>query len=101
MIKKRIVRMRGSIRAYIRMHHFNNFVKIQKAARVMNVINKTMFRCLRRVRYRLNAKAREAEQARLLADEKYQRALQATKELERMRAEQAKMTMKFKDLQVN
>eukprot|EP00462_Mataza_sp_D1_P023181 CAMPEP_0175129322 /NCGR_PEP_ID=MMETSP0087-20121206/5405_1 /TAXON_ID=136419 /ORGANISM="Unknown Unknown, Strain D1" /LENGTH=1956 /DNA_ID=CAMNT_0016411453 /DNA_START=136 /DNA_END=6006 /DNA_ORIENTATION=+ len=96
LIHKRIVRMRGTIKAYLRVQHLMRFRRLQKAASIYNIINKTMFRTLRRVRGKLNVAKEQAEHERLLKDLKYQNALKAMDELKALKSKQEQLQDRFK-----
>lgn len=81
LIHKRIVRMRGAVRGWLRLRHLFILRKCQKAATIMNIIHKTMFRALKRARRRLGVKNAAAEEERLAKDQKYQQALTAAAQL--------------------
>ena len=53
LVVKRIVRMRGAIKGYLRMKHFLALRRFQRAASIMRIVSVTMFRSLRRARQRI------------------------------------------------
>jgi chromosome segregation ATPase len=96
LIHKRIVRMRGAIRGYIRLRKFCNFLKIRKVAGVVNVMSRTFFKSLRRARKEVAYRHGKAEADRLAKDEKYQAALKAMEENRILQAAQDKLKLQLK-----
>mmetsp|Transcript_38665 Transcript_38665/g.76103 ORF Transcript_38665/g.76103 Transcript_38665/m.76103 type:complete len:1885 (-) Transcript_38665:85-5739(-) len=95
LIHKRIVRMRGSVRAGIRLRHLFIFRRIQRAASVYTIIYKTMFKSLRRARRRLGIKSEAEEAERLARDQKYQAALAAAEQLKVLQSKEAQWKAKM------
>lgn len=91
LIHKRIVRMRGSIRAYLQLRHIYLFKKFQSAGRVMAVVSKTMFGSLSRVRKTSAIKRGEEEKIRLAKDAQYQQGMKALEDLERMKQQEVRL----------
>jgi len=95
MVVKRIVRMKGGVRAYLRLNHYRNWLRIAKAASIMNIIGKTMFKSLRRVRMRLNKQFEVEERRKMLSNQKYLDALADQERLKAMEAAEKQWKQKL------
>lgn len=96
LIHKRIVRMCGMIKASLRAKHFLIFRRFQRAATIVNIMNKTMFRAARRAKIRVGSLRAEEEEARRLRDAKYQQALLAAERVKQMEAAEESLKLKLK-----
>jgi hypothetical protein len=91
LIKKRVFRARGTIRAWIRARNMLNEMRFKKAAITMVLIYRTLGRILQRARWALgNAKEAE-EMARRSKDLEFQKALAAARELKILQEQKEKM----------
>jgi myosin heavy subunit len=91
LIKKRVFRARGTIRAWIRARNMLNEMRFKKAAITMVLIHRTVGRVLSRARWALG-NAKEAEElARRSKDLEFQKALAAARELKILQEQKEKM----------
>jgi chromosome segregation ATPase len=91
LIKKRVFRARGTIRAWIRSRNMLNEMRFKKAAISMVLIYRTLGRVLQKARWNLgNAKEAE-EMARRSKDLEFQKALAAARELKILQEQKEKM----------
>jgi myosin heavy subunit len=91
LIKKRVFRARGTIRAWIRSRNMLNEMRFKKAAISMVLIYRTVGRVLKNARWALgNAKEAE-EMSRRSKDLEFQKALAAARELKILQEQKEKM----------
>lgn len=91
LIHKRIVRMRGAVRAYMQLKRIYLIGKFQTAGRVMSVCHQTMFASLNRVRKIAAVKRGEEEQMRMAKDAQFQQGLKALEEVERLKQHEIRL----------
>jgi len=91
LIKKRVVRARGSIRAWIRARNMLSEMRFKKAAITMVLVYRSLGKVLKRARWVLNNAKEAEEEARRARDMEYQRALAAARELKILQESKAKL----------
>jgi chromosome segregation ATPase len=96
LIHKRIVRMRGAVRAWVRMRHLFIFRRIQKTAQVMSIVNRTFMRALRRARIRLGDVQAAREHERMKHDQKFQAGLMAAQRVAALEKQEEEWKLKMK-----
>jgi len=91
LIKKRWVRGRGTVRAWLKAGKMLNEMRFKKAAIAMVLIYRTLGRALSQARDNIGVKKNAADDERKKRDLQFQLALKAAEDLKRLQAQKAEM----------
>jgi len=95
LIKKRVFRARGTIRAWIRSRNMLNEMRFKKAAISMVLVFKTLGRILKQARWNLGNAKEADENARRAKDLEFQKALAAQRELKQLQEQKERLDKDF------